>query len=221
MIGDALSYPKSGESWLRTVLIGGLLLLFSWLIVPAILLQGYLLRVLRAGSEEAVEPPVFDEWADMLVDGLKVIAVAIGFFLVPFVLAVLLGLAFGGFEAGAIGFLVGVVVFAAYLVAAYLLPAGLTNMAMEGSLGAAFDTDVLRRVGGSSDYLVAVASAIVIGVILGAVASMLTVVLVGVFLLFYVQVAMYYLIGRGYGQAMEMTPETTGDVTPGRAEPTE
>lgn len=202
MIGEALSFPKEGESWIKTVLIGGVLLLFSWLIIPTVLVQGYLLRVLRAGSEKAAEPPVFDEWGDLFVDGLKLFVVTLGYFIVPILLAVVLGSVAGALDSGAIGALVGIVVFVAYLVAAYLLPAGLTNMAREGSIGAAFDTDVVLEVGRNSEYAVAVVLGILLSIVLGGIAAMLSIVLIGFFLLFYVNIAVYYLFGRGYGEAM-------------------
>lgn len=202
MIGEALSFPKEGESWIKTVLIGGVLLLFSWLIIPTVLVQGYLLRVLRAGSEKAAEPPVFDEWGDLFVDGLKLFVVTLGYFIVPILLAVVLGSVAGALDSGPIGALVGIVVFVAYLVAAYLLPAGLTNMAREGSIGAAFDTDVVLEVGRNSEYAVAVVLGILLSIVLGGIAAMLSIVLIGFFLLFYVNIAVYYLFGRGYGEAM-------------------
>jgi hypothetical protein len=36
MLGEALSYPRRGEDRLKTIGIGGLLLLFGFLLVPAV-----------------------------------------------------------------------------------------------------------------------------------------------------------------------------------------
>lgn len=225
MLVDALKYPSRGESWLKTVLIGGILSLLGFLVVPLILVQGYMLRVLHDGTEGAEEPPVFDEWGDMLVDGIKVIAAALVFFLVP------LGLLFvammvGGFAAvsgsegsGIVGLLLGLFAFVTWLLAAYLLPAGLANMAREDAFGAAFDTAALRTAAGSTDYLVAVVLAFVVAIVLGTIASALSAILVGVFILFYLQVSVFYLYGRGFSEAMESRSESTSTV--GGARPAE
>lgn len=225
MLVDALEYPTRGESWLKTVLIGGVLLLLGFLIVPLIAVQGYMLRVLRGATEDAEEPPVFDEWEELLVDGVKVIGASFVFLLVPFVIAAA-AVVFGGFAAfsgsegsGIVGLLLALLAFVGWLLAAYLLPAGLANMAREESFAAAFDVDVLRTVGSSTDYLVAVALAFVIAAVLGSVASALSAVLVGVFVLFYLQVSVFYLYGRGFSEAMEGEPEPTSTV--GGARPTE
>lgn len=221
MLADALKFPSQGESWLKTVLIGGVCILLGFLLVPILLVYGYLLRVLKAGSEDAAEPPVFDEWGGMLVDGLKVIAVSLVFFLIPIVVG-LVGMALGGLaggEGGALGVLFALIAFVAWILAMYLLPAGLTNMAREGSFGAAFDADVLRTVGSSSDYLVAIVLGFVIALILGSIASALMTILVGAFLLFYVQMAVFYLYGSGYRKATDGGTEAASTV--GGARPTE
>lgn len=225
MLVDALEFPTRGESWLKTVLIGGVLILLGFLIVPLIFVQGYMLRVLRAATGDAEEPPVFDEWEELLVDGVKVIAASFVFLLVPFVIAAA-AMMFGGFAAfsgsegsGIVGLLLGLLAFVGWLLAAYLLPAGLTNMAREESFAAAFDTDVLRTVGSSTDYLVAVVLAFVVAIVLGSIASALSAILVGVFVLFYLQVSVFYLYGRGFSEAMEGETEPTSTV--GGARPTE
>ena len=47
MLSEAFAYPRRDDDWLRTVLIGGVLLLFSPLFLPALVVQGYLVRVLQ------------------------------------------------------------------------------------------------------------------------------------------------------------------------------
>jgi hypothetical protein len=86
MFEDALRYPYDEGDGLRSLVIGGLLTLLSVLVLPAILVSGYTLRVLRevdAGDEHL---PAFDDWGAMLVDGLKAIAVALVYVLIPAVL---------------------------------------------------------------------------------------------------------------------------------------
>jgi hypothetical protein len=86
MFEDALRYPYDEGDGLRSLVIGGLLTLLSVLVLPAILVSGYTLRVLRevdAGDEHL---PAFDDCGAMLVDGLKAIAVALVYVLIPAVL---------------------------------------------------------------------------------------------------------------------------------------
>ena len=61
MLGEALSYPRRGEDWLKTIGIGRILLLFGFLLVPAIPVQGYLLRVVWSGALDEETPPSFDD----------------------------------------------------------------------------------------------------------------------------------------------------------------
>ena len=76
MISESLNYLRNGEDWVKTVLIGGVLGLLSVLIVPTFLVIGYLLRVVRATMKGDEEPPVFDDWGEMAIDGVKGFAIA-------------------------------------------------------------------------------------------------------------------------------------------------
>lgn len=66
MLEDALTFPRRGD-WVRDVLIGGLLTVVGFLIIPAILVFGYLLRVLGESAAGADAPPAWDDWAELLV----------------------------------------------------------------------------------------------------------------------------------------------------------
>ncbi len=213
MLGDALNYPIKDDTSLKTILIGGLLGIFSVLIVPIFLLQGYFLRVLDGASEGTSVAPVFDDWGELFVDGLKMFVVTLVYVFVPTVVFFGLGvvIAGGALLTGDPGVLAGAGVFGLLLfflyvvvvfLATYLLPIGLTNLAREGDIGAAFDTTVLSSVATNADYIVAVILTIVIAVVLGTIAALLTVVLIGFFVQFYVQVVALYLLGRGVGEAM-------------------
>ena len=206
MIGEAVRYPMEGEDALKRILIGGILVITSFLIIPAIILQGYYLRVLAAASDRDAAPPAFEEWGAMLVEGVKLIVVALVYSLVLVVATVLV--AFTG-EASGIAVLRAFAVLFAILLAiglAYVLPIAMTNLARDGSIGSAFDFDRIRAVGNRSEYAVAWALAIVVGIVGGMIAGVLSLVLVGLFLYFYVQVAVYYLIGRGYADALGSEP---------------
>ncbi len=78
-INESLGFPL--RNYGRTVLLGVLVIL-SFLIIPAFLALGYLLRNIRSVgvSDKPVE---YGDWGNMLVDGLKVFAVSIVYFIVP------------------------------------------------------------------------------------------------------------------------------------------
>ncbi|KUK00869.1 MAG: Uncharacterized protein XD44_1061, partial [Methanobacteriaceae archaeon 41_258] len=83
IVGEALDYPGSD---LNKVLILGILNLISFLIIPVFLVVGYNLRVLKATIAGFDELPDFDEWGDMLIDGLKVLVVGIVYMLIPIII---------------------------------------------------------------------------------------------------------------------------------------
>jgi hypothetical protein len=215
MLSDALSFPRQDDDWLKTVLVGGLLTIFGFLLIPAIPVQGYLVRVLDAGVRDAETPPVFDEWGELFVDGILVFVIQLAYAIVPTVIiffgTFVLGagaLAAGGGAEGAgagIGLFGGLVLLVGFLlslVAAYLIPAATANFAYEDDIGAAFDLGTIRAAAFTGDYLVAVVLAIVVAIVLGFVGGLLSVILVGFFVLFYLQVVVYFLFGRGFGEGL-------------------
>ena len=195
------------DDWIRTIVIGTVLTFASFLVIPVFLVYGYLLRVLDRGSRGVAEPPVFDEWEDLLVNGVKMFAVVFLYQLVPMV--VLLLVAFIGIiglgDAGAVGIIIGLLVLGVYTLAVYFLPAALTNMAREGTFSAAFDFDTIRAGAFSGEYLVGLVVAVAVGVVGGIVAGLFSLLIVGLFLFFYVQVVTFYIAGSGFGRGIEAT----------------
>ncbi len=223
MLSDALSFPRGGDDWLSTLLVGGILTILSFLILPAFVLQGYLVRVLDAAARRERTPPSFTQWGALFVDGLKVFVVNLVYGLVVLIpLALLLGGVFivvpgepMSAESGMTpppptgsggGLLVVVLLFALVVVfgllIAYFLPAALANFAIEGNIGAAFALRTIASGAFTGDYAVAWLLAVVVGVVGGLVGSALSAVVVGFFLLFYVQVVLYYLVGRGFAAGL-------------------
>ncbi|AUV83016.1 hypothetical protein C2R22_16330 [Salinigranum rubrum] len=153
-----------------TVVIGGLLTFFSFLVVPQVVVLGYVVRVLRA-VEDDERAPTFDRVGALLRDGVYAYVIWLAWMLVP--LAVDVGLNGGSLAPGqATGWLLGwlfapgVVALAAelgsqqpgffewyrswepYVVFAlvlYVLPAALANFAARGTLRAGFFDDGLKR----------------------------------------------------------------------------
>ena len=216
MLEDALAFPTNRDGWLRTVVVGGLLSLLGVLVVPAIVVNGYYVRVLRAGIEGDDEPPGFSGWGRLFVDGLVVLVIEVVYVGLPLLALVLgIGLVTGlsvlssGLEdggsvlagVGAVGGLGAIAVVAVMALVSYLLPAALARYAATGEASAAFAFRRVLDVAFTGDYLVAVLLAVAVSVVLGLVGSVLLIVFVGVFVLFYLQVVVYYLFGRGYAAA--------------------
>ncbi len=51
-VGRALSFMFEEDEWLIKFLIGAALVLFSWLIVPGLILQGYSIEIIRRVGRE-------------------------------------------------------------------------------------------------------------------------------------------------------------------------
>ncbi|MFC4448111.1 DUF4013 domain-containing protein [Halorussus aquaticus] len=230
MFETALRYPVDGDDRIETIVIGGLLTLFSWLLIPAVFVAGYLQRVLaRTTADDPV--PSFDEWGDLFGEGLKAVAVTLAYFAIPAVLlaAVLASLLVFSVEtttvvetgttaaepagpdgANNLGVVVVLAGFAlavvASLAASYALPAALARLAAEGRLGAAFE---FRRLAGvltdrsyAIGWLVAFVVLAVGGALVGGLASIPFVGWALVpFASFYLNVVAFALYGQGYRDA--------------------
>jgi hypothetical protein len=223
---DALSYPREtadDNEW-ETILIGGLLGILGFLLVPLFVLSGYFVRVLRdvmAGDETA---PTFADWDEMLVDGLKATAISLVYLLVPFFLLAATVIAFfvpvgivtdaaGGGEAAVVG--LGLLVFfgallvssVLSLLAWYVVPAALARFATTGKMGAAFSWRGLRPILASRAYAVGWLLALVVFFALSVVTSVLNATVIGIvvvpFVSFYATVMAFYL----YGDAIAEIPD--------------
>lgn len=214
MLEDGLSYPMQGDSWIGRMLIGGLLLFLSIFIVPILAFNGYLLAVLRSTVQGKSEPPAWADWGKLIVDGIKVTIVGLVYGFVPMVVFgglgfVLFGLggaagdSGGGILAG-FGLLVILLAIPVLFIVYYIVPAALSNMAVEGSIGAAFDFKMISNVVLSTDYFVAVLMPIVVGVIINIVSQVLIFTVIGALLVpfvsFYGQVAVFRMFGLAFAK---------------------
>lgn len=227
MIQASLTYLRTSDDWLKTVVIGGLLTLLGVFVVPAVLVAGYLVRVLRGTMHGDDVPPRFDDWGDLASDGLRAAVIGFVYGLVPAVLigvtAVLAGLAAGpgprsGLIVGALALVGGLLALAIGLLAAYVVPAALANYAEQGRLGAGFAYGDLRPVLTSGTYAAAWLRGFAIVLVAGLVASALNVVpvlgtVVGAFLSFYALTAAYYVVGHAWGdlQGLSLGDEERDD----------
>jgi len=215
-VTDSFTYPTEREDWLKTIGIGGALLVFSFLLVPLLAVYGYLVRVVRASLADAAEPPVFDDWEGLLVDGLKAWVIGLAYMLVPLLVAgvtvsgSILAIATGseaGAAAGIAGLLGGLALSVLLsLVFGYVAVAALLNFAAEGSLGAAFDFDALADVLLDTDFVISWPVSVLVFLVVGVVASALSAVpivgsIVAAFPTFYAMVVVADVLADGFDAA--------------------
>jgi len=210
------TYPMESEDWLVTVAIGGVLSILSVLIVPVFLVAGYLVRALRAGMEEASEPPVFDDWGELLKEGFVASVITFVYQLVPSIVLVffvggsILSFATGsdaGVGLGLLGLFGGLFVWwVLAIVFGYVGFAGVANYAETGTFGAGFDVGVISTVVTSRAYAVAWLYVVALQIVVGVVTGLLNVVpvlggIVGIFLGFYALIIAGWLWGDGFASA--------------------
>ena len=92
MIAASLSYLRDSDDAIKTTAIGGVLLLLSPLLIPVFIVLGYVMRVLRRTADGHDEPPVFDEWGDLLIDGLKAFLIMFVYSVLPLAVLAIVGL---------------------------------------------------------------------------------------------------------------------------------
>ena len=217
-----LTYPMESDDWIVTVIVGTILTILSVLVLPAFLLYGYFVRVLRGGLTDAPEPPVFDDWGSLLVEGLVATVILLVYQLLPLVvLAVTVGgslasIATGteaGTGVGLAGLIGGFVLFTLLaLVFGYVGLIGVANYAREGDLGAGFDVGVITDVATSTEYAVPWIVGVVVLLVAGLVGS---IPVLGQAVLFYALIVAMNLVGQGFAAARgtDTTASPESDVT--------
>jgi hypothetical protein len=190
IISDSLSYPS--QDW-KKVLILGILFLISFLIIPAFLVMGYFFRVLKGSIAGFDELPDFDEWGEMLIDGLKIFVVQFVYFLIPAII-ILIGvwasiasisvtdagnLANPGLVFGLMGVtaIIGIIL---AIILGLIASIAIANMALNnGEIGAAFRfSEILEKIAmiGWGKYIVWYIVMIIIGLIGGVIAGILNII---------------------------------------------
>lgn len=221
MLTESINYLRESDDVFKTVFVGGILVLVSFLLIPAFTVVGYLMRVVRRTSDGDDEAPTFesvDDGVEMTMEGLKGFVVIFVYSLIPAVVGgVLIGGAImsfifggatdsGGFLGlGFLGFVLGVLLSVVLgIAAAYVIPAALSNVAQKGTIGAGFEFGVLGSVLTSGTYVRGWLLAFGVVILGGILLSVLSIVpllgtVVGVFVQFYFLVAAYYIIGHTWG----------------------
>lgn len=231
MFEESINYPREGGDGWKTIVIGGILGILSFLFVPVFLVLGYGARVLRdaAADPETESAPVFDEWGELFMDGLRLFVVGLAYLLVPLlvfgftagglIVAILTGSesltvaaivgALGGFA------IAGLLTLLVY----YFLPAALTFVAMSGSIGDGFAFGRIRALVTTREYAVRWLVALGVLVVVGAITSVLGATGVGAlvipFVSFYGMVSAYYLYGGAVGVVEPGTVESEAEPAAG------
>nr|WP_225307726.1 MULTISPECIES: DUF4013 domain-containing protein [unclassified Haloarcula] len=217
-----------GDSWIAQMLIGGVLLVFFFLLIPLLAFNGYLLRVIGTTVQGESEPPAWDDWGGLIVDGIKFSIVGLVYSIVPMVVifgigGTLIGLGGAAGESGGgiiagFGLMAFLLLIPVLFLIYYIVPAALANMAVEGSLGAAFDFSLLKNVVLTSDYFIAVLMPIVVGIITNIISNVLAVTVIGLvlvpFVSYYGQVAVFRMFGTAFAnQTNKNAQQVTGPTT--------
>ena len=211
MLEDGLSYPVRGD-WVGRIIIGGLLGLFSALILPAFAVFGYFVRVLELTVAGDDEPPEFDDWGDLLAKGVVGVLITLAYSVVPVLLygvfvTVVVGLGSGiGGDLGALIGFTGALLALAFIPVLFLIyyavPAALTAYAARGEVGAAFDVGLLKPTLLSLEYFLAVLMPIVVAILVFVLSVVLLATVVGAVLIplvqFYGQVAIFRMFGTAF-----------------------
>ena len=218
-LDEAVRYPTRSDSWIKTVLIGGILIFFGFLLVPLFLVYGYIVRSIGAVLADDPSPPEFDEWGELFVDGALAWIISIVYLLVPLLVA---GFTVGGSiaavatgseigaAAGAGGLLVGLTISTILSLAfGYLAVVAIVNFAREGQFGAAFDLDVIKTVALDRDYAIAWLVSVGVFLIAGVVSSIPFVGwIITPFVSFYAAIVAADLWAGGFTRALESVDDT-------------
>lgn len=171
-IGKSFTFVFEDEQWITKILIGAAILLlgtvFSWvLLIPLILafalLGGYMVEIMRNVMRgDLSELPEWDDWGQLIADGLKVVVIGIVYSLPIIIISVCLSIPMGIFAEDAEGLSTLIGLFLSCFAILYsialsiVLPAAIAFYAADDDMSAAFRFgDVFRFAGDNlSTYLI-------------------------------------------------------------------
>jgi len=153
-IGKSFTFVFEDENWLTKVLIMAAILFlgifFSWLllipaIVAAALINGYMVEIIRNVLRGQLdELPEWDNWGELIIDGLKVIAIQVVYAVPAIIVSLCLSIAVTAAGNNGEGFAVflsvvmGCLILLWAIVISILLPAATAIFAATNDLEAAF-----------------------------------------------------------------------------------
>lgn len=148
---DALEY--SAKDW-KTLVILGVICLFSFLLIPGFMITGYNYKVINQAVHGVIngrDPlPDFDDLIAMFVDGVKVVIVQIAYLIVPVIIFLVFALIAGQLNGGAssaVMLLGSLFAFIVGVAACLMSQMGICHMAYnEGSFSKAFALGEIKGV---------------------------------------------------------------------------
>ena len=148
---DSLEY--SAKDW-KTLIILGVICLFSFLLLPVFLITGYNYRIINTAVHGIIngrDPlPDFSDVIDMFVDGVKVVIVQIVYLIVPaiiFLIFAVIASQLSGVASSAVMLIGGLITFVALIVACLMSQMALCHMAYnDGAFTKAFAISEIKNV---------------------------------------------------------------------------
>lgn len=186
---DALEY--SAKDW-KTLVILGVICLFSFLLLPAFLITGYNYRVINTAVHGIIngrDPmPGFEDIIDMFVDGVKVVIVQIGYLLVPFIIFIIFAAIasnVSGVASSAIMVVGCILTFVLLIVACLMSQMGLCHMAYnDGAFSKAFAITEIKEVIDEIGWFSCIATYLGLIIITLVISIVVTALIYGIFTVF-------------------------------------
>lgn len=148
---DSLEY--SAKDW-KTLVLLGVICLFSFLLLPAFLITGYNYRVINTAVHGIIngrDPlPDFENLIDMFVDGVKIVIIQIAYLLVPIIVFVIFAIIASnliGIASSAVMLIGCVITFVLTIVACLMSQMAMCHMAYnDGAFSKAFAISEIKEV---------------------------------------------------------------------------
>jgi hypothetical protein len=151
-INKSITFVFDDKRWITKILIGGVVLLFSFLIIPIFFLYGYMVKIIRNVMDGLDDPlPEWEKWGLLLKDGFAIVVATLVYTLPIWILmccSILVFLPVGSLEGNAADIMAGIGVLALVLMSclfilfaiglALVAPAITIQYAREGNLSACF-----------------------------------------------------------------------------------
>ena len=186
---DSLEY--SAKDW-KTLVILGVICLFSFLLLPAFLITGYNYRVINTAVHGVIngrDPlPGFEDLIDMFVDGVKVVIVQIAYVLVPVIVFLIFAIVAGqltGILSSALMIVGCLITFALFVVACLMDQMGICHMAYnEGAFSKAFAIKEIKEVIDEIGWFNCIATYLGLIIITLVISLVVTAIVYGIFTVF-------------------------------------
>jgi hypothetical protein len=190
------------------------LFVFPFILLPSIFVLGYLVAAFRAVLQSDDDPPTFSEWTTLFVDGAKALAIGFVYALPLFVVITAVYLTFlfalrllplDGATVDVMRILLNVMldglILLSSLVYGYVTPVAIAYLARSGRVSDAFQLRSIGSIALSREYAVAWLIALAVAVGGGMFAGLLSIVLIGAFITFYLSVVLCYCYATGVANA--------------------